>query len=55
MWVLGLSCFSILATIFYPCTIGPKYTLVPPNMANQDSITWDYIDIILNNTIRELD
>ena len=55
MWVLRLSCFYILATIFSPCTTSLKYTLVPPNMANQDSITWDYIDIILNSTIRELD
>ena len=54
MWVLGLSCFTILSTTCSPCAIGLKYTLVPPNMSNQDSITWDYIDIILNNTLRAL-
>ena len=45
MWVLGLSCFGILDTIFPPCAIG----------LDQYSITWDNINIILNNTLGELD
>ena len=55
MWVLGFSCFAILATTFSTCSIGLKYPLGPPNMAGQDSITWDYINIILNNTLGVLD
>ena len=55
MWVLVLSCFAISATAFSPCATGLKYPLGPPNMADQDSITWDYINIILNNTLRALD
>ena len=50
MWVLVLSCFAISATAFSPCATGLKYPLGPPNMADQDSITWDYINIIINNT-----
>ena len=55
MWVLGLSCFSILATTFSPCNIGIKYPLGPPNMYDQDSITRDHINILLNNTLGALD
>ena len=55
MWVLGLSYFSILATTFSPCTIGLKSPLGPPNMYDQDSITRDHINILLNNTLGALD
>ena len=55
MWVLRLSCFTILATIFSPCATSLKFPLDPPNMADQDSIIWYYINIILNNTIWALD
>ena len=52
MWVLGLSYFSILATTFSPCFISLKPTLGPPNMDDQYSSIWDYINSILNNIIR---
>ena len=55
MWVLGLSYFSMLATTFSPCSVVLRYSLVPANMADQDSITWDYINIILNNNLGALD
>ena len=53
--MLGLSCFAILDTTFSPCAISLKSPLGPPNMAEQYSITWYYINIILNNTLRALD
>ena len=53
--VLGLSCFSILDTTFFPRSIGLKSPLGPPNMADQYSITWYHINIILNNTLGALD
>ena len=55
MRVLGSSCFSSLDITFFPCAISLKYLLGPPNTANQDSIPWDCINIILKNTLRELD
>ena len=47
--------FAILATTFSPCNIGIKSPIGALNMDNQDSITWNYINIILNNTLRALD
>ena len=41
MWVLVLSCFDILANAFSTRVIRLKYPLGTPNMADQDSITWD--------------
>ena len=55
MWVFGLLYFAILATTFSTCAIGLKSPLGPPNFSDQDSITWDYINIILNNTLGALD
>ena len=55
MWVLVLSYFAMLDTKFSPCSVVLKYPLVPANMADQDSITWDYINIIPNNTLGVLD
>ena len=54
MWVLGLSCYTILSTTFSPYAIGLKSPLGPPNMANQDSITSYYINIIPNNNLGEI-
>ena len=51
----GIVMFAILATTFSPCNIGIKYPIGALNMDNQDSITWNYINIILNNTLRALD
>ena len=55
MWVLVLSYFAMLDTKFSPCSVVLKYPLVPANMADQDSIPWDYTNIIPNNNLGALD
>ena len=55
MWVLVFSYFAMLETKFSPCSVVLKYPLVPANMADQDSITWDYTNIIPNNNLGALD
>ena len=52
---VGIFMFSILSTTFSPYVVRLKSPLGPPNMANQDSIKWYYINIILNNTLGALD
>ena len=52
---VGIAMFLHISHQIVSCTIGLKSPIVPPNMANQDSITWDYINIILNNNIGALD
>ena len=52
---VGIGIFWHTSHHIFPCAIGLKYPLGPPNMTNQYSITWAYINIILNNTLGALD
>ena len=52
---VGIVMFIHISHHISPCAIGLKSPLGTLNMADQYSITWDYINIILNITIGELD
>ena len=52
---IGIVMFQYISHHIFPCAIGLKSTLGPPNMADQDYIAWDCINITLNNTLKALD